>query len=391
MKVEQVQEIVNQMTSEILGQEAAAQLDLTDVVSVGKTLQNAATVDNYIRKLTDHIGKVVFVDRPYSGRAPSIQMDSWEFGSILEKIDAGIPDAQENPSWNLRDGQSYSQDKFTAPKDVQVQFFNDMTSFEVPMSIAERQTYSAWSSLQQLNAFFNMIEDSIQKSMTVKIDGLSMATINNYIGYVYNNKATKPLQAINLLEGYLKTPGATEGLTTANCLYDLKFLKYAAYQIKLYATRMGNLSTLFNASGRPRFTPTDRMKIIMLSDFAEAADVYLQSDTFHNNFVTLPTADKISYWQSSGTGYTFNDVTSINVKVENGSGSGPAVNMSGILAVLFDRDALGINNYNRRTKSFVNQHAEFINYWYKADARYFNDFKENFVLFYVADAAGVGG
>lgn len=390
MKVEQVQEIVNQMTSEILGQGVAAQLDLTDVVSVGKTLQNAATVDNYIRKLTDHIGKVVFVDRPYSGRAPSIQMDSWEFGSILEKIDAGIPDAQENPSWNLQDGQSYSQDKFTAPTDVQVQFFNDMTSFEVPMSIAERQTYSAWSSLQQLNAFFNMIEDSIQKSMTVKVDGLSMATINNYIGYVFNNKATKPLQAINLLEGYLKTPGATEGLTAANCLYDLKFLKYAAYQIKLYATRMGNLSTLFNASGRPRFTPTDRMKIIMLSDFAEAADVYLQSDTFHNSFVTLPTADKVSYWQSSGTGYTFNDVTSINVKVENGSGSGPVVNLSGILAVLFDRDALGINNYNRRTKSFVNQHAEFINYWYKADARYFNDFKENFVLFYVADK-GVGG
>lgn len=385
MKVEQVQEIVNQMTSEILGQEAAAQLDLTDVVSVGKTLQNAASVDNYIRKLTDHIGKVVFVDRPYAGRAPSIQMDSWEFGSILEKIDAGIPDAQENPSWNLQDGQSYSQDKFTAPTDVQVQFFNDMTSFEVPMSIAERQTYSAWSSLQQLNAFFNMIEDSIQKSMTVKVDGLSMATINNYIGYVYNNKATKPLQAINLLKGYLKTPGATAGLTAENCLYDLKFLKYAAYQIKLYATRMGNLSTLFNASGRPRFTPTDRMKIIMLSDFAEAADIYLQSDTFHNNFVTLPTADKISYWQSSGTGYTFEDVTSINVKVENGSGSGPAVNLSGILAVLFDRDALGINNYNRRTKSFVNQHAEFINYWYKADARYFNDFKENFVLFYVAD------
>lgn len=386
MKVEQVQEIVNQMTSEILGQEAAAQLDLTDVVSVGKTLQNAATVDNYIRKLTDHIGKVVFVDRPYSGRAPSIQMDSWEFGSILEKIDAGVPDAQENPSWNLQDGQSYPQDKFTAPKDVQVQFFNDMTSFEVPMSIAERQTYSAWSSLQQLNAFFNMIEDSIQKSMTVKVDGLSMATINNYIGYVFNNKATKPLQAINLLKGYLKTPGATEGLTAANCLYDLKFLKYAAYQIKLYATRMGNLSTLFNAGGRPRFTPTDRMKIIMLSDFAEAADVYLQSDTFHNSFVTLPTADKISYWQSSGTDYTFNDVTSINVKVENGSGNGPAVNLSGVLAVLFDRDALGINNYNRRTKSFVNQHAEFINYWYKADARYFNDFKENFVLFYVADA-----
>lgn len=385
MKVEQVQEIVNQMTSEILGQEAAAQLDLTDVVSVGKTLQNAATVDNYIRKLTDHIGKVVFVERPYSGRAPSIQMDSWEFGSILEKIDAGIPDAQDNPSWNLQDGQSYPQDKFTAPTDVQVQFFNDMTSFEIPMSVAEKQTHSAWSSLQQLNAFFNMIEDSIQKSMTVKIDGLSMATINNYIGYVYNNRTTKPLQAINLLEGYLKTPGATENLTAANCMYDLKFLKYAAYQIKLYATRMGNLSTLFNAGDRPRFTPTDRMKIIMLSDFAEAADVYLQSDTFHNNFVTLPTADKVSYWQSSGTGYTFNDVTSINVKVENGSGSGPAVNLSGILAVLFDRDALGINNYNRRTKSFFNQHAEFINYWYKADARYFNDFKENFVLFYVAD------
>ena len=384
MKVEQVYEIANQLSQEALGEAAPAIVDEQSLISVGKQVFDATSVDNYVRKLIDHIGRVVFVDRPYSGRAPSVLMESWEFGSVLEKIDMGIPDAEANPKWQLTNGKVYEQDKFTAPDDIVVQFFNDKTTFQVPMSYAEDQVKSAWSNLGQLNAFFSMIETAIEDSFTVKLDQFIMATIGNFIGYVYNNRATRPLQAINLLEGY-KTATGDDAVTAANCLYSLPFLKYAAKTMKVWKRRMGQISRLFNSGGRVRHTPDDRMKVILLSDFAESADVYLQSDTYHNEFVKFPNAEKVSFWQGSGTEYTWDAISSLYVNVNTGAAAGTSVTVTGILGVMFDREALGVNNYNRRVTAHYNAPGEFINNWYKMDARYFNDFNENFILFYVAD------
>lgn len=121
----------------------------------------------------------------------------------------------------------------------------------------------------------------------------------------------------------------------------------------------------------------------MLTDFKAASGSYLQSDTFHENYVALPNAETIPYWQGSGKGYDFNSVSSINVKTS----SGDSVECSGILAVMFDREALGVTNLDRRVTTQYNAKAEFFNNFYKFDAGYFNDLNENFVVFFVKDSA----
>ena len=384
MKVEQVYEIVNDIASQVLGSETVSQLDMTKVVDVGKTIFDNTEVDNYVRKLIDHIGKVVFVNRKYSGRAPSVLMDGWEFGSILEKIDAGIPDAEVNPKWSLTDGQVYEQDKFTAPKDVIAKFYNDRVTFQVPFSFADDQVKSSFSSIEQLNGFFSMIYTKIETAFTIRLDGLIMDTINHFSAAVLdnNNAAT----AINLLSEY-KAINATSDVTADNCMYDLDFIKYAAYRMKITSNRLSNASTLFNIGGRVRHTPVDMQKIVLLDVFADAADVYLQSDTFHNEFTKLPVADRVSYWQGTGTDYSFGEISAINMNITPKNGTPKVVTGAGILGVIFDRDALGVNNFNRRVTNHYNAPGEFVNNWYKMDAQYFNDYNENFVVFYVKDAA----
>ncbi len=393
MLVEQIYQIVNGITTEVLGEGTVVNEDLSNIVEIGETIANlgSAAFENYTRSLIDHIGRVVFVNRPYAGSAPSVLMDAWEYGSILEKIQAEMPIAQENDSWNLQDGYVYEQDRFKKPV-VSAKFYNSKTTFETQMSFAERQVKSAFDSVGQLNAFFSMIDTAIYNGQTVKTDALIMRVINNAIANTINNEfasgsgydAGSGVRAVNLLYLYNQ---AHAGATLANlgaAMSSPEFIRFAAYTMSLYRDRMRKLSTLFNIGGKARFTPSDRLHFIMLNDFAKAADVYNQSDTFHEQFTALPNAETVPFWQGSGTGYGISDVSSINATVDTPSGSTATISATGIIGVMFDRDALGVCNQDRRVTTHYNARAEFFNNWYKVDAQYFNDFNENVVVFYAA-------
>lgn len=393
MEVAQIYEIVNDITSEALGETAVVNEDLSNVVEIGESVANlgSAAFENYTRSLIDRIGKVVFVNRPYSGSAPSVLMDSWEFGSILEKIQAEMPEAQQNDSWDLQDGHVYEQDRFTKPS-VSAKFFNSKTTFETPMSFAERQVKSAFDSVGQLNAFFSMIDTAIYNGQTVKTDGLIMRVINNAIANTINDEFTagtgyaagSGVKAVNLLYLYNQAHSGATISSLDRAMSNPEFIRFAAYTMSLYEGRMRKLSKLFNIGQKARFTPSDRLHFIMLDVFAKAADVYNQSDTFHEQFTRLPNAETVPYWQGSGVDYALNSISSINVTVNTDAGTEATVNVGGIIGVMFDRDALGVCNQDRRVTTHYNARAEFFNNWYKVDAQYFNDFNENCVVFYAA-------
>lgn len=385
MKVNQIYEIMNSVTSEVLGEQAITVAeDLSNIVDVGKEILNGTDIDNYVKSLVDHIGRVIFVNRKYSGGAPSVLMDGWEFGSILEKITADLPEATENESWELENGTSYDPNIFYQPK-VSAKFFNNRVTFEIPMSFTERQVKSSFSSREQLNGFVSMLYNAIDRSMVIKTDSLIMRTINNFIGetlhaeYPDNDYTAKStVKAVNLLNLYNAEKGTT--LTADKCLTDTDFIKYSAYMMKLYVSRLGKASTLFNIGKKDRFTPRDMLHIVLLDNFASASDVYLQSDTFHNELTEFPNHETVPFWQGSGENYSFTDVSTIDIKTSGNN----TIKATGILGVMFDRDSLGVTNLDRRVTSQYNAKAEFFNNWFKFDAGYFNDMNENFVVFFVA-------
>lgn len=384
MEVAQVYALVNDSTKEILGESAVLAEDLSNVVDIGTEIFNANAVDNYVRSLVNHIGKVIFVNRVYSGSVPSVLMDGWEYGSVLEKITAELPEATENESWELEDKTSYDPNIFYQPK-VSAKFFNKRVTFEIPMSFTEKQVKESFSNASQLNAFLSMLYNAVEKSLTVKIDSLIMRTINNMIGETLVDEygetsysADSGVKAVNLL--YLYNDKFTKELTSEEAITDPDFIRFAAYEMGVYMTRLSRISNLFNIGGKDRFTPADMLHVVMLADFKKAANVYLQSDVFHDNFTELPNAEVVPYWQGSGLDYGFESVSAINIK----TASGEDVEVSGILGVMFDRDALGVTNLDRRVTTNYNPKAEFYSNWYKFDAGYFNDTNENFVVFFVA-------
>lgn len=388
MEVKQIYELVNEVTGEVLGKTDLVAEDLSNIVDVGTEIVNASAVDNYVKSLVNRIGKVIFVNRPYSGKVPSVLMDGWEFGSVLQKITAELPNATENETWELTDGEEYKQDVFYKPT-VSAKFFNSKVTFEVPISITERQVKESFGSAAELNGFISMLYAAVEKSMTIKTDALVMRTINNMIVTTFDNEPENgEARAINLLQRY-NTQFSKE-LTAAKAIFDADFVRFASYVIALFADRFGSISTLFNVGGKARFTSTDRLHIVLLSEFAKAAQTYLYSDTYHNEFVKLPQAETVPYWQGSGKGYAFDDTATIKTS-KTVDETTTTTTHSGILGVMFDRDALGVCNLNRRVTTAYNAKAEFFNNFYKFDAGYFNDTNENFVVFYVADAESDGG
>lgn len=390
MLMNQVYSILNDVTKEVIGDSVVVNEDLSNIVDVGKAYENLDNgLDNFVRALNDHIGRVVFVDRVYKGRAPSVLRDGWEYGSILEKIRGKLPNAVENESWELQDGYSYDPNIFHKP-DVNAKFFNKRITFEIDMSFTEMQVKSAFSSAMQMNGLMSMIRTNIENSMTIKTDSLIMRTLNaaiaetlyaEYTGGSYS--ASSGIRAVNLLYLYNNNVNSGSDISAAVAMHDAAFMRFATLTIKNYMSRMGVISKLFNIGGTEKFTPSDMLHVVMLDEFKNSVESYLYDglNQFNTESIKLPEGiETVPYWQGSGTDYAFSSTSKVYVDTP----SGHTVQASGILAVAFDRDCLGVSNISRRVTTNYNPKAEFWTEFHKYDAGYFLDTDENCVVFFVA-------
>ena len=392
MEVKQIATLLNNVIKEEVGEEATLLTeDLSNVVNVGNAVFNATTYDKFTKSLVDHIGRVIFVDRKYEGVAPSVIYDGFEFGAVLEKIGSEIPEYTENETWDLTDGQSYDPNVFYAPS-VYAKFFSKYVTFEVPLSVTDKQAKSAFSSAQELTRFVSMLFGKVDDAMSLAQESLVMRTINGAIAEtIYDDYganhigSSSGVKAINLLYLYNQAhAGAT--LTQAQAMTSPDFIRFASVEIMKVANRFKKVSTLFNVGGKKRFTPMSKLKIVMHSDFASNAKAYLYSSTFHEEYVKLPTADEVPYWQGSGDDYDIAETTAIKVKLP--SNNSKTVEADGILCAMFDEEALGVLNFERYTTSNYNGKAEFTNYWHKQKVCQFLDLNENIVVFLCNDETG---
>lgn len=385
MTVNQIYTILNDIMTEVTGGIVAVedapdtpivQEDLSNIVDIGTQVFNNNWRDKYVAALINRIGREVFVDRSYEGYAPSVIRDSWEYGSIMSKTRCKIFDAKANPSWSLSSGQTVNQFEFTPP-DVIQKFYNTKVGWQIDCSFTEVQLRQSFTSAAAMNRFYSMIENRIAQSMTIYTDSLVMRTLNNFIA----EKLYASNGVIDLLAGYNATLDSP--ISAADAMLDKNFLRYAALQIKLYVERFRAPSVNFNIAddddGNVTFTSRDFAHLVLHSDLAAGMEVYLESDTYHNDLVKIGDYEKVPFWQSQGDGYQLATTSRIDVKLA--SDNTHTINRNYIIGVLFDRDALGVLNDNRRTTSAYNANGEYWTNFYKVDTSYFNDLAENGIIF----------
>lgn len=401
MKVNQIATMLNELNEAMVGSDVTFADDLSNIVDAGKQIldftgESNDNYDRFIGKMIDRIGRTIYVDRAYTSQAPDILKDSWAYGSILMKVRAELMDAQENATWQLGDiangtGLSNDQDALGNPivpsrldpfvlnkPNVAAKFYNKRATYEVPITLVDYQLREAFTSAAEMSRFIAMIENRIRVKRTLCTDALVMATIRNLAGV---KLATG--KAINLLPLYNAT--ITTPITAADYWTNPDAIRFANKTISLQAKYMEGASTLYNEGDYVTFTPSDRLKAVFLAEFVKDAEVYLYSDTFHNEYDKLEGYSEVAYWQGSSTDGSLSSRSSImGTFIDNDEKlvSGAA---DGVIAVLFDEEAAAVCCENDRTTSQRNGRAEYINYFYKWDALYMNDLEENCIVFYVSD------
>lgn len=404
MKITQIASILDSViVAEGIGQgglnsegerEAIVKEDLSNIVDVGRTVldytDNTTNFDSFISKLIDQIGRVIFVDRPYTSQAPNILKDGWEYGSVLQKVRCELQESQDNATWDLssylqeggKNGETYPDPFELSPPNVEAKFYNSKVTFEVPITLTQVQLKQAFRSASDMNRFFAMIENRIAMKMTLSTDALIMRTINNLIGC----KIADNNNVVNLLDGYKELTGNAT-LTASEARTNADFLRYAAKTMMLYKKYLESASTLYNDSDYVTFTPADKLKFVALADFSKSMDTYLYSDVYHNEFVKLPGFEEVGYWQSVGTSAdndeSYGTRSSIKATVIKNDNTTADVDATGIVGVMFDEEAAMVANENYRVTSIYNPRGEYTNYFYKWDAMYLNDLAENCVVFVI--------
>lgn len=385
MKINQVATILNEINKTFVGEEDFPEIaeDLSNIVDVGQQLiagSNDLTnfFEQYGKKLIDKVGRVVIVDRTYRSTAPDIERDSWEYGSIMEKIRVSVDELADDTTWSLTKGDTPEQFEYN-PATLSAKYFNDYDVFMTSISIPEKTLRSAFNSASDMNRLISAITNRIEMKLTISKDNLIRRTINNLIA----EKIAAEKQ-INLLALYNET--VTTPITADKALYDKDFLRFAIFQIFKYKKMLNGASVLFGDEEYVNFTPDDRMKMVLLDIFTKSAEVFMESDTYHNDLVSLGSNyQTVPFWQAAGTSteFPFETLSKINVKTAS---DGTVVSTSGIIGVIFDVDAAAVCMEDLEVTSSYAANGRFINYFHYVNARYMNDLAENVIVFTIEDS-----
>ena len=394
MKVTDASAIVNEIYVEMTGKDAIDTIDNSNIVDIGTELQTFGNEKIY-NKVVDRIGKLIVRNKQYTGKFLSILRDGWEFGNILQTLRVKTIEATTDPSYAPTNGATYSQDTFTK-MDVVQKFFQDYDNFQLEYWRPTDQLWTAFNSMDEMTRFFSGVELAIQMGLNKRLQGLAKLCITNMIAQTlyaefpdadYGDGSGN--KAVNLLKLY--NDEAAVDLTVANCRQSADFLRFAAKTINNYYDRIQDLSVLFNIDGEESFSRKEDITMVILSTFANDIkyNLYNAENQFDFSLMELPNYETVPYWQASGTDYDEETLTQIKQTIktfdDEGDEDTETIDMTGILAVMFDRNSCAINCERKKVTQHYNANIDQYHFYDKYLGQYINDFSENFIVFYIAD------
>lgn len=402
--VNQISTIVNDAFQDAVGETAlASAIETTDFVSMGHALGDGTSdssislYERWFGSLANRIVKTNYSMRAYNPKSRGILRDETEWGAYVQKVHYDISDAVDNPAFGIPAidsstgartyGQASPYDVETSPV-IKVLTFGGQGTWSVEIVRPIAQIMSAFTGESEMLAFVSGIYTYVDNSMKVQIEALERVSANTGIASVINNG-----RARNLLSEYNATlPAGSTSLTVATCLTDKGFLRYFAQQVTNTVKYMEDMSVGFNNERMPKFTPKEYNVVEVLTAVASASEMYLESDTFHNELVALPRYTEVNFWQTQGTSgaFAFNDVSKISIQHDDfidssDESSTGTVTQTGILAFIHDVEAVACHFGERYTWEEVNKRSRVVMHGEQARKGYAVDNNENMVVFYIAD------
>ena len=381
----QIKNIVNDSVKDALGKSySPTKLDSSDVVSLGKAIGSMNLYEGFFGALVNRIVKTVYFIRTYEGNTRAVLRDEHEYGAFVQKVYYDLPDAVDNPTWQIPDSSTglYTQ---ASPYDVNASvgvsslIFGGKGTWSIEIVRPIEQIKTAFLDTESMMSFIDGIYLAVENAFKLEEERIVALAVNTAMADALDGG-----NARNLLAEY--NAKYSQSLTVDTALVSADFLRFAAKEINRTIKNMGKMSTVFNKGGYATFTAPDKMVVEMLSEFASASDTYLQSDTFHKELVALPNYESIPFWQSSGASFAFADCSKINVEHDDLDND---IEQGGIIAFVHDIENVAAYFGRRRSWEVVNPRSEVVVHGEKAEKGFAVDRNANAEVFYLGTSGTV--
>lgn len=383
LTAKQIYSIVNEVAKQAMGSSAIKVVDNTGLIALGNTvLGSDTTKNNFINALTDRIGRTIVSFRAYNSHFPDFERDSIEWGNILQKIKIAMPEAEEDQSYNLTDGTSVDMYKINKSKVNQLLFTNE-TPWQTHITVHLDALEKAFVDSNAMGAFISSMFGEVQNRIELAMENLSIDCVNNYMAEIIKGKKSSTNRVINLVTEYKNKTGVDHTTEPLRALDDENFLKYVVRRINSLSTTMEYMTTgMFNTpqgneGAYTRHTPKSEQRMMLFIDLVNSLKTNINSKAFNMEQVAIDIPFKtVPFWQS------LQNPTEINITPASGA---PAINQSGIMGILYDREAMGTfkKKYTSLTTP-INAAGKYYNVFYHMITMYFNDLTENAVVFLLA-------
>lgn len=374
----QVFTVLNAVAKQQYGDTAVTVTDTSTMVALGdKILSSNDDKDAFMHVLADRIGRTIFSIRRYENVDPNVVKHGFDFGAILQKIYVGLPDLEADNSWNIGDENYTPQYAPVLKPDARQKLFSNRNVFQCSITVPDSILKTAFTGPVEMAVFISAIFMSQENRIQVALEALVNLCRAAFIARKIN--AGSKCGAINLLAKYNTQFTAT--LAAKDALYNADFLRFASSQISMWTRRMRKMSKLFNEEGYLRHTPESDLVLTVLDDFSALTGSYLQADVYHNELTSLPRYNTVAYWQGSGDDFGFDSTSKISVKLSDTL----TVTQSGVIAVAYDYEALGVMVQNETSETQRNPRDKYTDYYHDVERGLFNDMSENGIVFYIAD------
>lgn len=367
MTTEQIYTLVNEVNAEAFGENALAIVDTSSLISLGKTVLSSSTnTEAFLNTLVQRIGRTILRFRDYRNKLGDMVLNDFEYGAILQKIKVKMPQAEEDQSYDLVDGQSVDHYEIAKP-DVDQKLFVTRTPYQFKITIQDEHLKEAFLSEGAMGGFISVVFGEVRNAIECSLENLSRVTLATAIA-----EAAGTSRMIDLVSIYNGLYSAS--LDQDTCQVDQDFMRWAMGTINTYVDAIQDMSVLYNDGSLETFTPKEDLRLKMISSFNRKLQTTVQYAAFHEQFVR-PDLDftTINYWQSAQD--------PMDVKITRPS-DGDSVSRGNVIAILHDRDAMGVYKKDEKVATTpLNAGGLYYNTFYHLKELRFIDLSENCLVF----------
>lgn len=372
LPINQVSRITNALARITLGQDAPTLVNSSDYVSLGTKLGLMGKKENFLSALTARIAKTVLNGRKYKSAWRGLYYDDIEWAAYVQEIEVMMPDAMDDVSVDLQDGDSIDMYIINKPK-AREKFYYSRDTETYMITIQKHWMTTAFTGAAGMSAFFQYVRQQLLNKMELGTENMGRLTTLNMVGLQYGTP-----RHIHLGTEYTTASGNTVAANYA--LQDSGFLRFMSKRFKDYASYMGTFSVDYNAEGIPEFTPASELRTIVPTTVLTSMESVVSWNAFHADIIKLGHNIEVPYWLSKTDPLSFQ--IRVNSSLDDGNLVPKDVNVENLVGIMYDRKAIGCYRTTEEvTTTPYNSRGRYWNTYWHGDRFWFNNLGKQVLIF----------